>query len=98
MIVVDTNVIAYLWLHGPYTADAARVHHNDPDWVAPVLWRSEFRNILATHMRLKLLDLGAANHVMAEAESLMDGRERIVKSVTVLSLAASSSCSAYDCE
>lgn len=51
MIVVDTNVLAYLYLPGEYTAVAEVLLERDPDWAAPVLWRSEFRIILAGHIR-----------------------------------------------
>ncbi len=51
MIVVDTNVIAYLWLPGARTAAAERLVKKDSDWNAPLLWRSEFRNVLAGCLR-----------------------------------------------
>lgn len=54
MIVVDTNVLAYLYLPGEYTAAAEALLAHDPDWAAPVLWRSEFRNILAGYLRVSV--------------------------------------------
>ena len=45
MIVVDSNVLAYLYLPGEHTAEAEALLVREPDWAAPVLWRSEFRNI-----------------------------------------------------
>lgn len=48
MIVVDTNVIAYLMINGEFTDRAKKVFMKDPEWVAPVLWKYEFLNILAT--------------------------------------------------
>ena len=53
MIVVDTNVLAYLYLPGEQTLDAKSLFQREPEWVAPPLWRSEFRNILAAYVRRK---------------------------------------------
>ncbi len=55
MIVVDTNVLAYLYLPGDYTTDAEALLKQDSKWAAPPLWRSEFRNILAGYIRRKTL-------------------------------------------
>jgi len=55
VIVVDSNVIAYLYLPGDHTASAEALLEQDADWAAPLLWRSEFRNILAGYMRRKAL-------------------------------------------
>lgn len=98
MIVVDTNILAYLYLPGEQTAKAERLLAREPDWVAPVLWRSEFRNVLAGYLRRKLLTLDQARALQAEAESLMAGGEHDVDSAAVLRLVSESDCSAYDCE
>ena len=98
MIVVDTNVLAYLYLPGQYTDHAERLLQREPEWVAPVLWRSEFRNILASYMRQRVLTFEQARDLQAEAEDLMAGAEFEVDSPHVLELARDSACSAYDCE
>lgn len=98
MIVVDTNVIAYLFISCELTAQAESLLRREPNWAAPLLWRSEFRNVLATQVRRKSLTLELARALQAEAEDLMAGREYHVPSGEVLRLAAGSQCSAYDCE
>lgn len=98
MIVVDSNVLAYLYLPGDYTANAEELLEQDPDWAAPVLWRSEFRNILAGYMRRKALTFEQACSLQAEAESLLAGSEFEIDSRVVLELVRDSDCSAYDCE
>lgn len=98
MIVVDSNVVAYLYLPSEFTAHAERLLERDPEWIAPVLWRSEFRNILAGYMRRQALSFDEARALQAEAESLLAGNEWEVDSRRVLELVRDSDCSAYDCE
>lgn len=98
MIVVDTNVLAYLYLPGEHTAAAEALFNHDPDWAAPVLWRSEFRNILAGYLRRGNMTFEQACAVQREAEDLLAGSEYDVDSLGVLELVRDSDCSAYDCE
>ena len=55
MIVVDTNVVSYLYLNGERSHQAEKLLSLDPHWCAPVLWRSEFRNVLGLYLRKGLL-------------------------------------------
>lgn len=98
MIVVDSNVLAYLYLPCEHTAAAEALLEHDPDWVAPILWRSEFRNILAGFLRRKSISFEQACSLQCEAESLLEGAEYEVDSRSVLELVRDSDCSAYDCE
>lgn len=98
MIVVDTNTIAYLYLPTEYTADVESLLDIDSEWIAPALWRSEFRNILALYVRKNMIDLGTALEMQTEAEKLLTGNEYQVDSISVLKLATDTGCSAYDCE
>lgn len=98
MIVVDTNIVAYLYLESELTARAEAQLKSDPDWAVPLLWRSEFRNILAGAMRREALSFDEARQILTEAESLLAGAEHEVGSQQVLELVRDSDCSAYDCE
>ncbi|MBP9500675.1 MAG: type II toxin-antitoxin system VapC family toxin [Candidatus Promineofilum sp.] len=98
MIITDTNVIAYLLLTGEYSAQAEKALRLDPVWAAPILWRSEFRNVLALYIRKKSLTVGQAIQIFDRADALLDGREYTLSSRSVLELVARSNCSAYDCE
>ncbi|HEX9688795.1 MAG TPA: type II toxin-antitoxin system VapC family toxin [Thermoanaerobaculia bacterium] len=98
MIVVDTNVLAYLWLPGERTKAAERLLKKDPDWNAPLLWRSEFRNVLAGCLRRGDLSFETALQIADGAEGQMRGREFTVPSAQVLTRVDQSDCSAYDCE
>lgn len=96
MIVADVNVIAYLWVPGEMTDQAERVLRRDPEWVAPQLWRSEFRNVLAQYFRKELIGRAVMDRCLRGAESLV--RSYAVPSALVMEQVAQSTCSAYDCE
>jgi predicted nucleic acid-binding protein len=98
MIVVDTNVLAYLYLPGAYTGFAEELLEKDDAWAVPILWRSEFRNILTGFLRRRDLTFEQAVAIQLEAESLVAGHEYEVSSRRVLELVRDSNCSAYDCE
>ena len=98
MIVVDVNVLAYLLIPGKYTNSAEQVLEVDSHWVAPRLWRSEFRNVLSTYLRSNLLELADAVLLYQRAKDLIGTEEYEVETSDVLRLSKQSKCSAYDCE
>ena len=98
MIVVDTNVIAYLLIPSPWTEAAEDLLQAEPVWAAPPLWRSEFRNILAGYLRRGTLSFEQTLALQSTAESLLAGHETSVESRAVLELVRGSNCTAYDCE
>ena len=98
MIVVDTNIIGYLFLSSEQSLLAEGALKKDSEWAAPILWRSELRNVLLFYMRNKLIKLQHAQRIMDAALKLLRGREYEVSSYEVLRLASESKCSAYDCE
>ncbi len=85
MIVVDTNVVAYLLLQ-------------EPEWAAPPLWRSEWRNVVSHYLRRDLLPFSAALALTQQAEALLSAHEQPVAIEQVLQLVASRRSSADDCE
>ena len=97
LIVVDTNVIAHFFSPGALTTLTQRAYAK-ATWCAPLLWRSEYRNVLASHYLAGSLDSATARELMNKAERLMWGREFSVRSSTVLNLIETSNRSAYDCE
>jgi len=98
MIVADTNTIAYLYLPTDQTGDVVSLLHKDPHWIAPLVWRSDFRNVLALYVRKKIIDLDTAIAMQAQAERQLTDNEYSVNSSDVLTLAKETGCSAYDCE
>lgn len=98
MIVVDVNSIAYLWIPGELTPLAEATLTRDSEWVSAVLWRSEFRNVLAGYLRQGRLSAATALRFLGGAEEQMAGKEYVVPSARVMENVAKSRCSAYDCE
>ncbi len=98
MIVVDTDIISYLYLPTKYTELAEQLLERQPQWIAPVLWISEFRNVLVLYLRKKQYDFDDIAMILQEAESLLSDQEYKVSSLSVMNLVSKSDCSAYDCE
>lgn len=96
MIVVDTNLIAYAVSPGEPGALAARVAERDPVWIAPVFWRSEMANVLATAMRARGLDFDDAVAMFERAEQLVTDSELEPAIAEWLEIAARGGVSAYD--
>ena len=98
MIVVDTNVITYFYLKTDFSELAENLYKKESDWVVPLLWRSEFRNVLSTFIKKEVISLNDGIQVLELAEALFTEKEYQINSVQVLNLAYASGCSAYDCE
>ena len=98
MIVVDANILAYFLLPGPRNERAEALQRRDPEWAAPFLCLSEVRNIALGFLRRRQLSNAEALEV-GEAYRRDPLRPGVrVSSERVLTLAASSGCTAYDCE
>ncbi|HUF10543.1 MAG TPA: type II toxin-antitoxin system VapC family toxin [Rhodothermales bacterium] len=98
MIVVDTDVIAAFWIRGPRTPAALGARRRDPDWAAPVLWRSEFRSVLRQYMLAGHIGYSDAVWIADKAEASMRGKEYTVATASVLKLVERTGHSSYDCE
>lgn len=97
MIVVDTNVLVYYAIHGQLTAAALALSEREPDWHAPHLWRSEFRNVLAGEMRHGMAH-EHARLVLENAAARLAGNEHVVEDAPILRLIEETRCTAYDLE
>jgi predicted nucleic acid-binding protein len=98
MKVVDTNVIAYFFIEGVHTKNTRVLFEEDSFWIAPILWRSEFRNILTLYLRKNYINTFQMREIMRKAEELLNGNEYHIPSNQIFDLAENSTCSAYDCE
>jgi len=98
MIVADTNIISYLYISGDRSQQSEDLLSFDSNWVAPILWRSEFRNVLAQYLRKNLLNIDEILLIIQQAEKLLTDHEYEISSAHIMHLVQSSQCSAYDCE
>ncbi len=98
MIVVDVNVIAYLFLDGEPTSESEALLAVDPEWAVPLLWRSEWRSILTGYLRRGTLDREGALELTLMAQRLVGGREYAVSDAAVLDEVATTTLSSYDAE
>jgi predicted nucleic acid-binding protein len=98
MIVVDTDVIAAFWIKTARTPIAIEAKRKDPEWIAPLLWRSEFRSVLGQYLRAAHIDYSDAAWIAEKAEQSMEGSEYTVNSAVVLALVEETGHSSYDCE
>jgi predicted nucleic acid-binding protein len=98
VIVVDTNVIHYCWVRGQNTEVAQAVRRKDPDWHAPILWRSELRNVLTAYLRRRLMSRIQIAEILRIADRAFVESEHIVGDDLVLDVVERSALTAYDAE
>jgi len=73
VVVVDTNVLAYLLIEGDRTAAAQALYARDADWRSESFLLVEFSNMLATYVRNGRLDAEAATALLAAADRTLTG-------------------------
>jgi predicted nucleic acid-binding protein len=98
VICVDTNIICYRYMASPLSAAADAAWAKDPDWIVPILWRSEFRNALAGSIRRRSLTAEEAIAIADLAEAMLNQKEFTISTSAVLQLVSRSHCCAYNCE
>lgn len=95
MVVVDTNILAYLLISGDRTDLARALFERDAEWRSDAFALIEFSNILATCERRGDLDRTQAERLQNDAETVLRGWVNIPH-VTALATARRFGVSAYD--
>jgi predicted nucleic acid-binding protein len=98
VIVADNSVLVYFWLPSEFAGLAEAAKAQDDVWAAPILWRAEFRNVLAGYLRKKTLTEAEANAAYLNVQKDLGANEYSVPTERVLKLVLASDCTAYDCE
>jgi predicted nucleic acid-binding protein len=73
MLLVDTNVVAYLLVEGEHTAAAQQLRARDPDWRSEAFVLVEFTNILASSIATKRMTLPLARDLLQKVSELWMG-------------------------
>jgi predicted nucleic acid-binding protein len=95
MVVVDTNILAYLLIEGDRTSDAHALYRRDAEWKSEGFVLIEFSNILATYLRAGALTRVQGQALLAEAETRLRGLVTLPHA-RALRLAEQFAVSAYD--
>jgi predicted nucleic acid-binding protein len=98
VIVVDTNILAYRFIKSSKSAEAEALMALDPRWAAPLLWRSEMRNVLSGYLRRGQISRSLAEQVLNDALWALAAGEHAVEDKAIFDLVQSSRCTSYDCE
>ena len=96
MLLVDTNVVAYLLIEGDHTEAAQELHTRDSDWRSEAFLLVEFTNVLVSSIARKRMTLSMAKDFLAKAASLFDGKLGRIPHASVLAIATRHRVSAYD--
>lgn len=96
MVLVDTNIVAYLVLDGAMTARARQLYERDADWRAEPLLFVELCNVLETAMRATGLTLPRALAALADAHRILGAGLHAASDGDVIAAASRHGTSGYD--
>jgi predicted nucleic acid-binding protein len=96
LIVVDTNILAYLLIDGEYTPKAQRLLEKEPVWVAPSFWRIEFMNVLLNYSQYSHVPPKGVKQIWEMSFHLPHLREEAVEAGGALELALKHGITGYD--
>lgn len=96
MIVVDADLL--LKLVADRDDRARQLFLADPDWIAPPLWRSDFRGALARRINRGQITPERALRAYEAACLIINGQESEPEAHAVLELATSAGLDGYDAE
>ena len=95
MVLVDTNILAYLMIEGDRTSAAQALYAHDPDWRSEAFILVEFTNVLSTYVRTKALTHKQGSELLAKAQAILPALAS-VQHAQALETATEFGISAYD--
>src|ERR1041384_2069623 len=96
MFVVDTNIIAALYVRGAYSEAVQRLHARDQVWRTDPFALIEFSNVLASYERARYLTAASARLCLADAEDFLRPHYFVVPHDAALAMAIRYGITAYD--
>jgi predicted nucleic acid-binding protein len=96
MFVVDTNIIAALYVRGSYSEAVKQLHGRDQVWRTDPFALIEFSNILATYERARYLTKALAKERLADAQGFLRPHYFAVTHDAALGMAIRYRITAYD--
>ncbi len=96
MLLVDTNIVAYLLIDGDFTEAAQRLRKSDPDWRSEAFLMIEFTNVLAASIAGRRMTLPLAEDFLSKANALLESKLTRVADAAALAIAVRFRVSAYD--
>jgi predicted nucleic acid-binding protein len=96
VLLVDTNIVAYLLIDGDYTEVAQDLRRRDPDWRSEAFLLVEFTNVLASSIATKRMSDPLAEDILFEAITLLDGKLVQIPHPSIVSIAVRYGVTAYD--
>jgi predicted nucleic acid-binding protein len=95
VVLVDTNIIAYLMIRGNRTAAAQQLYERDSDWCSEAFVMVEFSNVIATCVRTRALTQAQGTKLLAESQAHLSTLHSVVNT-QALESAMQFGISAYD--
>ena len=95
MVLVDTNIIAYLMIWGDRTAAAQQLFERDSDWCSEAFVMVEFSNVIATYVRTGALTQAQGTKLLVDSQAHLPTLHSVVNT-QALETAMQFGISAYD--
>jgi predicted nucleic acid-binding protein len=95
VVLVDTNILAYLMIQGDRTAAAQQLFERDSDWCSEAFVIVEFSNVIATYVRTGALTKAQGTKLLVEAQAHIPTLHSVVNA-QALENAMQFGISAYD--
>jgi predicted nucleic acid-binding protein len=95
VVLVDTNIIAYLMIRGDRTAAAQQLFERDSDWCSEAFVMVEFSNVIATYVRTGALTQAQGTKLLVDSQAHLPTLHSVVNT-QALETAMQFGISAYD--